>query len=157
MALLWLMEELHVACQYLERWLPWWVRWERIHLPMQETQETGVRYLSREDPMQEGMATYSVFLLGESHGQREPWWVTDHGVTKSWIQLSRHAHLERSRKILLNLPAFHSFGSIAWSSSLSQFSSVTQLCLTLCDPMDCSTPGLPVHHQLAEFTQTHVH
>ena len=36
-------------------------------------------------------------------------------------------------------------------------SSVTQLCLTLCDPMDCSVPGLPVHHQLAEFTQTHVH
>ena len=38
-----------------------------------------------------------------------------------------------------------------------QFSLVTQLCLTLCDPMDCSKPGLPVHHQLPEFTQTHVH
>ena len=38
-----------------------------------------------------------------------------------------------------------------------QFSSVTQSCLTLCDPMNCSTPGLPVHHQLPEFTQTHVH
>ena len=38
-----------------------------------------------------------------------------------------------------------------------QFSSVTQLCLTLCDPMDCSKPGLPVYHQLLEFTQTHVH
>ena len=37
------------------------------------------------------------------------------------------------------------------------FSSVTQSCPTLCDPMDCSTPGLPVHHQLPEFTQTHVH
>ena len=36
-----------------------------------------------------------------------------------------------------------------------QFSSVTQSCLTLCDPMNCSTPGLPVHHQLPEFTQTH--
>ena len=36
-----------------------------------------------------------------------------------------------------------------------QFSSVAQLCLTLCDPMDCRTPGLPVHHQLLEFTQTH--
>ena len=40
---------------------------------------------------------------------------------------------------------------------LHQFSSVTQSCLTLCDPMNCSTPGLPVHHQLSEFTQTHVH
>ena len=43
-------------------------------------------------------------------------------------------------------------------ASLSvQFSSVTQLCPTLCDPMNRSTPGLPVHHQLPEFTQTHVH
>ena len=38
-----------------------------------------------------------------------------------------------------------------------QFSSVVQLCPTLCDPMDRSMPGLPVHHQLPEFTQTHVH
>ena len=38
-----------------------------------------------------------------------------------------------------------------------QFSSVSQSCPTLCDPMNCSTPGLPVHHQLPEFTQTHVH
>ena len=42
------------------------------------------------------------------------------------------------------------FGSV-------QFSSVTQSCPTLCDPMNCSTPGLPVHHQLPEFTQTLVH
>ena len=38
-----------------------------------------------------------------------------------------------------------------------QFSSVAQSCLTLCDPMGCSMPGLPVHHQILEFTQTHVH
>ena len=38
-----------------------------------------------------------------------------------------------------------------------QFSSVAQSCLTLCDPMNCSTAGLPVHHQLLESTQTHVH
>ena len=36
-------------------------------------------------------------------------------------------------------------------------SPVTQSCLTLCNPIDCSTPGLPVHHQLPKFTQTHVH
>ena len=40
---------------------------------------------------------------------------------------------------------------------LVQFSSAAQLCPTLCDPTDRSTPGLPVHHQLPEFTQTHVH
>ena len=39
----------------------------------------------------------------------------------------------------------------------SSFSSVTQLCLILCDPMNCSTPGFPVHHQLLELTQTQVH
>jgi len=38
-----------------------------------------------------------------------------------------------------------------------QFSSVVQSCLILCDPMNCSTPSLPVHHQLPESTQTHVH
>ena len=38
-----------------------------------------------------------------------------------------------------------------------QFSSVAQSCPTLCDPMNRSTPGLPVHHQLPEFAQTHVH
>ena len=41
--------------------------------------------------------------------------------------------------------------------SCNQFSSVAQSCPTLCDPMNRSTPGLPVHHQLPEFTQTHVH
>ena len=38
-----------------------------------------------------------------------------------------------------------------------QFNSVSQLCLTLCDPMDCSTSGFPVHHQLQYLAQTHVH
>ena len=38
-----------------------------------------------------------------------------------------------------------------------QYSSVAQSCPTLCEPMNCSTPGLPLHHQLPEFTQTHVH
>ena len=42
-------------------------------------------------------------------------------------------------------------------TNLVQFSSVAQLCLTLCNPMNHSMPGLSVHHQLPEFTQTHVH
>ena len=49
-----------------------------------------------------------------------------------------------------------------WADSLAvfsqdHFSSVVQSCPTLCDPMNCSTPGLPVHHQLPESTQTRVH
>ena len=44
-----------------------------------------------------------------------------------------------------------------WSMDHTEFSSVTQLCPSLCHPMDCSTPGLPVLHQLLELAQTHVH
>ena len=51
--------------------------------------------------------------------------------------------------------------SLIWNNHLTsqvdEFSSVTQSCPTLCDPMNHSTPGLPVHHQLPEFTQTQVH
>ena len=46
---------------------------------------------------------------------------------------------------------------VRWFNYTYQFSSVTQSCLILCDPINRSTPGLPVYHQLPEFTQTHVH
>ena len=46
--------------------------------------------------------------------------------------------------------------SLVWMRSV-QFSSIAQSCTTLCDPMYHNTPGLPVHHQLPEFTQTHAH
>ena len=49
------------------------------------------------------------------------------------------------------------WGLFQWVDCLHQFSLVTQLCPTLYNPRDCSLPGLPVHHQLPEFTQTHVH
>ena len=47
--------------------------------------------------------------------------------------------------------------SLSYTIRSDQIRSVAQSCLTLCDPMNRSTPGLPVHHQLPEFTQTHVH
>ena len=47
--------------------------------------------------------------------------------------------------------------NIKYMCRIIQFSSVAQLCLTLCDHMDCSTPGFPVHDQLPELAQTHVH
>ena len=47
-------------------------------------------------------------------------------------------------------------GLFQWVNCSHQFSLVAQSCPTLCDPMDCSLPGLPGHHQLPEFTQTHV-
>ena len=56
----------------------------------------------------------------------------------------------------LSILQFSKYSSFASFNSV-QFSSVTQSCPTLCDPMNRSTPGLPVHHQLPEFTETHVH
>ena len=49
------------------------------------------------------------------------------------------------------------FKNFCVSVYMLQFSSVTQSRLTLCDPMECSMPGFPVHHQLLELTQTHIH
>ena len=61
----------------------------------------------------------------------------------------------------LPFPSPGIFPTQGWNPGLLncsvQFSPVTQSCLTLWDPMDCCTLGLPVHHQLLEFTQTHVH
>ena len=68
-----------------------------------------------------------------------------------------------SRLVIAFLPKSKCF-LISWLQSPSaviftsvQFSSLAQSCLTLCNPMDCSTPGLPVHCQLPEFIQTHIH
>ena len=54
---------------------------------------------------------------------------------------------------MLSFKTAFSLSSFTHIKSLFQFSSVTQSCLTLCNPMNCSMPGLPVHHQLPEFTQ----
>ena len=69
-----------------------------------------------------------------------------------FLELSQNDHTFEDRT---DLSSNH--GSTTHSLCALQFSSVTQLCPTLCDPMDCSMPGFPVHHQLPEFTQTHVH
>ena len=63
----------------------------------------------------------------------------------------------RAAQWFLNVTLFIYFLSSLFCVYIYQFSSVAQLCLTLCNPMNRSTPGLPVHHQLLEFTQTHVH
>ena len=61
--------------------------------------------------------------------------------------------VDRKIYIISYVPLIMTFST--WHSV--QFSSVPQLCPTLCNPMKRSTPGLPVHHKLPEFTQTHVH
>ena len=74
--------------------------------------------------------------------------VTDFIVLGSKITANGDCSHEIKRHLLLGRKAM---------TNLSSVSSVTQSCATLCDPMESSTPGLPVHHQLPEFTQTHVH
>ena len=56
-----------------------------------------------------------------------------------------------------NLLILFSMSNLLLNLSVNLNSSVAQSCPTLCDPIECSTPGLPVHHQLLEFTHTHVH
>ena len=104
----------------------------------------------------------SLGKLQELVMDREAWHPAVHGITKSGTQLSDWTELN---PLTTSLPFSHThefgpghelFRRTCQFSSV-QFSSVSQSCLTLCDPMKHSTPGLPVHHQLLEFTQTHVH
>ena len=83
---------------------------------------------------------------------RESWCAAVHGATKSKTLLSDYTEVETSQMT----PSGSSNCKQPCLLSV-QFSSVAQSCLTLCDPMNRSTPGLPVHHHLPEFTQTHVY
>ena len=82
-------------------------------------------------------------------------WDSDNMSTRSYIQF----HRSLSLWFCVTYADFFSCSNCMVSIVLSsvQFSSVVQSCPTLCNPMECNTPGLPVHHQLPEFTQTHVH
>ena len=93
-----------------------------------------------------------VRLLGKSHGWGS---LVGHGVLES-MGLQRVRKFRESSLSLQSwfLTLFHFMTS---SYISAQFSSVTQSCPTLCDPMNHSMPGLPVYHKLPEFTQTHVH
>ena len=126
---------------------------------MQETQETQVRSLRPEDPLEEETATHSSVLAWRIPWTKEPGGLQSMGVTKE-SDRTEHTATWGLYPVSLNpeLPQ----GSLAhhpwWLQELmTQFSSVAQSRLTLCDPMDCSTPSLPVHHQLPEFTQTLAH
>ena len=94
--------------------------------------------LGWDDSLEKGMATYYRILAW-----RIPW-IEEPGRLQS-MGLPRVGH-----DWVTNTFTF----TVGW---IVQFCSVTQLCLTLCDPMNHSRPDLPLHHQLPQFTQTHVH
>ena len=132
-------------------------------------QETWVRSLGWEDPLEEGTATHSSIpswripwteepTIHVAHGQ----WASVHGVAES--DPTEHKEQHSTTKVFklykqLHLLVFKlgHFDIYKRMYKPCQFSSVTQSCPTLCNPMDCSTPVLPVHHQLPQLTQTHVH
>ena len=110
------------------------------HLPAMH--ETWIQSLGWEDPLEKGMATHSSMLPGESHGQ----WILG-GLESMGSQRVRHDCVTNS--------AVHSYIHYVIYNLFSSLQSLRRV--RLCDPMDCSTPGLPVHHQLPELAQTHVH
>ena len=83
---------------------------------------------------------------------REAWCAAVHGVTKSQTQLSDWTGLNMFTFLYRRITVF----PLEWAKFFLRSQSV-QSCAILCDSMDCSMPGLPVHHQLPEFTQTHIH
>ena len=114
-------------------------------------QETWIIPGVRRNPWRREWLPTPIFLPGEFHGQRSlggfsSWGCKESDMTE-WLTLS-HFFAFISQQIINGRSGI-------WTSV--QFSSVAQLCPTLGDPMNQSTPGLPVHHQLLEFTHTRVH
>ena len=88
---------------------------------------------------------------GKCHINLSAWFVThEEKIFQYWHPW------QSSYQLIIQIRLFWN-KHLASSVGCTQFSSVAQSCLTLCDTMKPSTPGLPVHHQLPEFTQTHVH
>ena len=128
--------------------------------------ETRVRSLVWEDPLEKEMAIHSRTIAWKIPWTEEPgglqsmgsqrvghdWATSLHFTSNDTREDSTHGHHQWSTP-----KSDWLYSSQPKMEKLYQFSSVTQSCPTLCDPMNHSTPGLPVHHQLPKFTQTHVH
>ena len=99
----------------------------------------------------EGHSNPLHFSCLENPMNRGVWWATVPSVPESEMSEATacthnfFSRKEKGKKIL------------SYECIIPSVSSVTHLCPTLCYPLNCSTPGLPVHYQLPEFTQTHVH
>ena len=119
-----------------------------------------------------------MMLYGEGNGNllhyaclgnpmnRGAWWAIVHGNANStWLwaltrtQVRIRGMCSRSWFVFLSIATFSNSGPVllARQAIVNMFSSVPKSCLTLCKPMDGSTPGFPFHHQLLELAQTHAH
>ena len=85
------------------------------------------------------------------------WWQIDGDKWKQWQTILGGSKITADGDCSHEIKRHLVLGKKAMTNISQSVSSVVQSCPTLCDPMDCSTPGLPVHHQLPEFTQTRVH
>ena len=111
-----------------------------------------------------GIPDHLTCLLRNLYSGKEATVRTGHGTT-DWFQIGKGVHQAvYFHSTHLTYMKSTSWEMLGWKKhkvesrfSSVQLSSVAQLCPTLCDPMNRSTPGLPVHHHLPEFTQTHVH
>jgi len=111
-------------------------------------QETRVQSLGGEDPLEKG--THSSFLAW-----RIPWTEEPGGPQSMWSQTVRHHWATNTTEKTKQNTITYNVSQLAIQSV--QFNPVTQLHLTLCDPMECSTPAFPFHYQLLKLAQTHVH
>ena len=143
-------------------------------------QETQVQSLGPEDPLEKEMATHSSILAWQIPRAEEagrlysPWGCKELDVTEGLsLPLSSVIFLKHLKTSSLPSLVFQLLAAIilAWilesplyqhkmvvsQITKVQFSSVAQSCPTLCNPVDCSTPDFPVHHQLPELAQSHVY
>ena len=127
--------------------------------------ETRVRSLGREDPLEKEMATHSSILAWRIPWREEPGRLQSMGsqrVRHDWATSLSRTFFQKVRR--------HSSKRVGklWNGHFTEWEreftknkdcccSVAQLCLILCNPMDCSAPGFPALHNLPEFAQIHVH
>ena len=100
------------------------------------------------------LMTFLMWFMGSQRAGHD--WVTDIIWSDSLLITLQFYYFIKYFQQLYLLPQQPEVYTSVYHCSV-QFSSVAQSCLTPCDPMNCSMPGLPVHHLLPKFTQTHIH
>ena len=132
----------YIGLDKVQSWLPWWLSGKKSTC---QWRRSGFDPWIRKILWRRKWKPTPVFLPGKSHGQKSL-----RGYSPWGCKTVRHVLATKQQQhVVINWTDINIF----ISDLENQFSSVAQLCLTLCGTMDHSTPGLPVHHQLLEFTQ----